>query len=655
VYHDSNGDDYIRASILMASNKFNVILTFLTVYSAGLAVPAAAQTFDTSGNGKLKGDYFVRQVVTTDLNTLTSAIGRAISLTGSMSFDGNGRYIFTGQKLDTQVGGSAVAFSTAGTYAVASNGMAQIQNPMDSNSTATEYGAIAGVGPVAIVASATEGVYNDVFVAVQAGSGASNSSVSGSYNVGFIDFLQYNASQVRDGYYTLASSGNGSFGTVNVNGSMANRGSHNVTQTFSGVTYSITSGNGAGTLAFPTASTPLTALVSGQKTFYVSSDGNLLLGGDPNGFDLIIGIKSLSGSAANSMYQGTYYNAGLENNLCTSSAGIDSFYGSTLALGSAGAAISHQRLTYFDQSAMDDTFSSSFDFATNGTYHDDTFQYLLGVNGQAVLMVGTGTYYSLIVNLSAQPSQATSVFIDPLSIFNAASYAPITNPVAPGEFVTIFGAGLSSVTQSAQSLPLSANLGNVQVTVNGRPAPLDFVSPGQINLLIPFATSEPFATFQVKNNGSPSNQVTVYTNLTAPGVFTLTNLGGTYPAGLGPAAVLHADYSLVTADSPAIAGETLQLYVTGLGAVTPPVADGAAGPSNPPSTVNEYPGSILIDLFDQAGVDTYANVTFAGLAPGYPGLYQINFVVPSGVASGPATVGIQTNEAYTSEATLFMQ
>ena len=50
----------------------------------------------------------------------------------------------------------------------------------------------------------------------------------------------------------------------------------------------------------------------------------------------------------------------------------------------------------------------------------------------------------MFVNLAAQSSQATSVFINPLSVFNAASYAPITNSVAPGEFITIFGSGFSS-------------------------------------------------------------------------------------------------------------------------------------------------------------------------------------------------------------------
>jgi uncharacterized protein (TIGR03437 family) len=656
---------YHGSSSSMASNKFTLRLVFIIGLCAGLALPAAAQTFDTSGNGNLNGEYFVRQVLTTDLDTNTSAIGRAISIIGVMLFDGNGNYTFIGQMSDTMAGTSGVSYSTAGTYSVASNGLAQILNPIDSyvtgmTGTDIDYGAIAGVGPVSIVASATEGPYDDVFVAVQAGSGASNSTVNGSYNVGFIDFLQANASQVRDGYYTLTSAGTGSLGSVTVNGAMANQGSKNVAQKFSGVTYSIATPSGVGTLTFPTASTPLTALVSGQKTFYVSSDGTFLLGGDPNGFDLIIGIQSLSGSATNSMYHGTYFNAALENDASDELDGnndIDSFYGSTLALGSQGATISHQRLTYFNQSAIDDTFAGPLDFASNGTFNDGAYQYELGINGEAVLIVGTGTTYSLSVNLRPEGSLVTTnVFIQPQSIFNAGSYAPITNSVAPGEFVTIYGSGFSSSTQSAHSLPLPTTLGPVQVTVNGVFAPLDYVSPTQINLVIPFETTASYATFQVMNNKVASNQVTVYTNLTVPGVFTIPSLNGTsYPLGIGPAAVTHLDYSVVTPENPAVAGETLVLYLTGLGAVTPSVVDGAAGSSNPTSSSNES-GSIGVDVLDQTGTDIDSpSVSFAGLAPGLAGVYQINFVVPSGLASGPGAVDVSTNEAYTSEAILYIQ
>jgi uncharacterized protein (TIGR03437 family) len=158
----------------------------------------------------------------------------------------------------------------------------------------------------------------------------------------------------------------------------------------------------------------------------------------------------------------------------------------------------------------------------------------------------------------------------------------------------------------------------------------------------------------VVNNNVHSNPVTVYTNKTAPGIFTFTSLDGTYPAGIGPAAVLHLDYSLVTAEHPAAGGETLVLYLTGLGAVTPAVDDGAAGPSNPPATAKEA-SSITVDVFDQGGIQSFADVIFAGLAPGFAGVYQINFTVPKGVAPGPAYLDIGTNEAFTSEAKLFIK
>src|ERR1700734_2409806 len=157
----------------MAPNTFVRILMFMSGLCAGLAVPASAQTFDTSGNGKLNGDFFVRQVITTNLDSSTSAIGNATSITGIMTFDGQGNYSFQGQRLDSPAT-TASAFSASGTYGVESNGMAQLQNMLDSSASATEFGGVTGVGPVSIVASSTAGAYNDVFVAIQAGSGATN-------------------------------------------------------------------------------------------------------------------------------------------------------------------------------------------------------------------------------------------------------------------------------------------------------------------------------------------------------------------------------------------------------------------------------------------------------------------------------------------------
>jgi uncharacterized protein (TIGR03437 family) len=622
-------------------------------------IPGTAQSFDTSATGTVKGAYFVRQVLTIpDANT--SAILRAVSLIGTMTFDGMGGYTFTGQLMDSKAG-NAQAFSTTGGYGVSANGFAQVQNPIDnflrpSNTSADlEYGAVGGPGPTAIVASSTETQqgYNDVFIAIPAGSGVTNGSVQGTYRAGFIDFLQANADQVRDGFYALTSNGNGSFGNVTVSGSMANQGSTVANQTLNGVTYNIANANGSGTITFPTSSTPLGALVSGQKTFYVSADGNLLLGGAFNGFDLIVGTKAISGTANNGMYIGTYYTAALENGVsgaCGQSNCIDSFYGSTNSNGQ-GTAIGHLRLTTFNISAYDYTFDQTYNFGSDGTLNDGVFEYMLGANGQVNIGVGSGQYYSLTVGIRAIQYPATTVFLNPIGIVNTANFAPVTNSVAPNEFVTLFGSGLSPATLTAQSLPLQNMLGGVQVTLNGTAVPIFYVSSSQIIIITPFSTpTYSFATFQVNNNGVKSNPITLYTATSAPGVFTTT------ATGVGPAAVTHANGAVVTASNPAKAGETLVVYLNGLGAVSPAVPSGAAAPLSPLSNVVDQ--NVFVEIMDQKGNFYSTTLAFAGLAPTYAGLYQINFTMPSGanaVPSGTAWLNINTTDAYTTEARLFVQ
>src|ERR1035437_7674282 len=116
-------------------------------------------------------------------------------------------------------------------------------------------------------------------------------------------------------------------------------------------------------------------------------------------------------------------------------------------------------------------------------------------------------------------------------------------------------------------------LGGVQVTINSMPAPIYAVSPGQISIVMPFATpTYSFASAQVINNGSKSEPITLYTATSAPGVLT------TLPNGAGQAAVPHPNGPVVTAANPAKAGEPLFLYVTGPGPVSPPVKDGTAAP-----------------------------------------------------------------------------
>jgi uncharacterized protein (TIGR03437 family) len=163
-------------------------------------------------------------------------------------------------------------------------------------------------------------------------------------------------------------------------------------------------------------------------------------------------------------------------------------------------------------------------------------------------------------------------------------------------------------------------------------------------VLVPNSTSGGFATFQVSNNGVASNPVTLFQSLTAPGVFTSTQ--GGFKPGLGQAAAQHVNFSAVTQSNPAKVGETLQLYLTGLGSVTPAVDDGAAAPS-PPSTVDADVG-VFVD-----GVP--ATVTFKGLTPGLAGLYQVNFVVPDGVSSGLVYLAVSTPDAFTTLAKLYIK
>ena len=169
--------------------------------------------------------------------------------------------------------------------------------------------------------------------------------------------------------------------------------------------------------------------------------------------------------------------------------------------------------------------------------------------------------------------------------------------------------------------------------INNKPAPLYFVSPGQLNVLVPFATTGPTATIVVQNSGVNSNTVTVPVAATSPGIYTLDQ------SGSGGGAILHADYSLVNAAKPAIGGETVLIYLTGLGTVTPGLTDGTAGTI---TTLYRTDADVVVYVGGQQ-----ATVLFKGLAPGYPGLYQLNVTLPQFLkASGNLPLAIQTLNAY---------
>ena len=216
-----------------------------------------------------------------------------------------------------------------------------------------------------------------------------------------------------------------------------------------------------------------------------------------------------------------------------------------------------------------------------------------------------------------------------------------TSGIAPGELITLFGTGLATSNAIDATFPLT--LAGVTVRINGRAAPIYVVSPTQLSVIVPYETTG-IADIVVSRNNLNSNRVTLYVNRTAPGVFALAAPALGIPVssiGLGYAAALHPDFSLVTAQNPARIGETIAVYLTGLGAVTPAVANGAAGPVNPLASATE---NLDVHLANRA-----AKITYAGLAPQLRGLYQLNFEVPAGVGAGNQYLEIGGPDTFNSQ------
>lgn len=598
-----------------------------------------AQSFDTSGTASLSGQYLFRYVVF--LNDSNGNIDESCSLTGSMTFDGKGKYTLSSNVQLFDSDGTSAGSCTSlggGTYGVQSNGIAQFDNPLFP---ATLFGSF--TQPV-IMASSTEDLYMDTFVAVQAPTASvTNSSLSGAFTVGTLDFLSASVSLARESYFTLNADGKGNIAAFTLNGSAANL--NGTTQNVAASTYSL-SGTAGGTVTFPGTVGDQTEILAGAKILYVSADGNFLLGGSSGGTDLLFGFRAPSGTASNSLLSGTYFMAGMDANTQTSPP-LDAFYGSINANG-AGQLFWHERFDdVVDGVAYDDTFNIPVTIGSDGSYYDGTYNYLAGANGTGFMIVGSGTQFSLNIGVHAPSITPTStVWINPIGITNAANYTPITNAYAPGELVSIYGSfGVS--TRVDDVLPIPTELSGVQVMVNGTAAPVYLVSGSQISAVIPYdVTGDTFATFQVIVNGAKSNSVTVYSDASSPGIYTLTE------NGIGGGAILHSNYSEVTDSSPAVAGETVQLFMNGLGAVTPTVADGAAGGSDPLSISNES-SDIAIYLLDSLGDEAQAQVQFAGLAPGIVGLYQVNFTIPSsGLANGDVDIAFNTDEGVSDMATI---
>jgi uncharacterized protein (TIGR03437 family) len=207
--------------------------------------------------------------------------------------------------------------------------------------------------------------------------------------------------------------------------------------------------------------------------------------------------------------------------------------------------------------------------------------------------------------------------VPPPQINGVVNAGNFRQPAAPGALISIFGSNLATGQSQATTVPLPAILLSTMVYIDGTAAPLSYVSPGQINAQVPYSIiTNTSATVQVQVDGVNSSNSPLTIVALAPAIFSQAGTG----VGLG--AILNQNNTLNTEASPAQPGQIIQIFATGLGATMPAVGTGDPGNAQP---LAQTP-SVTI------GGQT-ATVAFAGAAPGFAGLDQVNAMVPN-VGSG---------------------
>ncbi len=198
--------------------------------------------------------------------------------------------------------------------------------------------------------------------------------------------------------------------------------------------------------------------------------------------------------------------------------------------------------------------------------------------------------------------------------------------VAPGEIVSIFGFDLGPAAPAGVALDgngkVATQVAGTQVFFDGVPAPLLYVSSGQVNAVVPYSVGGASTQLRVVYQGKPTNTITLPVVASSPGIFAITNQDG----------------SVNTVSSPAAAGSVLVLYATGEGQTNPAGVDGNVANS-------VFPKPILPVTVRIGGRD--GEVQYAGAAPGFvSGVLQVNVKIPAGV-SGTVALQLRIGDAAT--------
>lgn len=156
------------------------------------------------------------------------------------------------------------------------------------------------------------------------------------------------------------------------------------------------------------------------------------------------------------------------------------------------------------------------------------------------------------------------------------------------------------------------------MTIGGEPAPLLYAGAGQINAVIPFGLPVNTSTQVILRQGDAyTTPVPITLAAANPAIFTTSG------SGTGQGIIIRPDGNYAQPGTPAQAGDELLIYAAGLGATNPQATAADAATATP---LLYAAGTVTLTIGGQP-----ARVDFAGLAPGFAGLYQINAAVPSGV------------------------
>ena len=245
------------------------------------------------------------------------------------------------------------------------------------------------------------------------------------------------------------------------------------------------------------------------------------------------------------------------------------------------------------------------------------------------------------VMVSGSIPEAAVVPIIGAAPVSAVSFAR-DDAIGIGAFAALFGTELAGGLTAADSLPLPGALGGTSVLIDGEEMPLLFTSPGQVNGVIPLDLAPGAHSMLVLRGDTISTPLRIQVTGPQPALFSRDATGS--GQGLIERVSPDGGRSIAEPGTPARPGDVLVIYASGLGAVTGEVVAGQASPVSPLAQTVE---PVTVTVGGRA-----AAVAFAGLTPGFAGLFQVNATLPTDAPAGDAipvvaSVGVAASQVVT--------